>query len=50
MPIGTDSEGLLAGKNEGIIAINFNGVVIVDKNESPVLRITFMEISGQITV
>jgi myosin-7 len=46
MPIGKDAESIMEGKNEGIIGINFNGVVIIDKNESPLLRLTFMEISG----
>ena len=46
MPLGADSETLFSGKNEGIIAINFNGVVLIDNNENPLMRITFMEVSG----
>lgn len=46
MPLGADSEALFSGKNEGIIAINFNGVVFIDQNENPLMRTTFMEISG----
>ena len=46
MPLGADSETLFSGKNEGIIAINFNGVVFIDNNENPLMRITFMEVSG----
>ena len=45
-PIGPDAKALFKTMDGGVIAINWSGVFIIDKNEKHILDISFMEITG----